>query len=77
MSTTSFVGKGGLIAPRSAAYQMIHLMNMQHSTGKAAHSLSSYSVVLAGRQWGWGSVAGRVEPLGCGFLLLASHLMAG
>jgi hypothetical protein len=35
MSTTSFVGKGGLIAPRSAAYQMIHLMNMQHSTGKS------------------------------------------
>jgi hypothetical protein len=46
-------------------------------TGKAAYSLSSYSVVLGGRQWGWGSVAGRVEPLGCGFLLLASHLVVG
>ena len=51
--------------------------NTEEVTGKAAYSLSSYSVVLGGRQWGWGSVAGRVEPLGCGFLLLASHLVVG
>jgi len=48
MSTTSFVGKAGIVAPRSGAYQMIHLMNMQHSTGKAAYSIPSYSTGLSG-----------------------------
>jgi hypothetical protein len=40
------------------------IANTADFTGKAAYSLSSYSVVLGARQWGWGSVAGRVEPLG-------------
>jgi hypothetical protein len=32
MSTTSFVGKAGIVAPLSGAYQMTHLMNMQQSS---------------------------------------------
>jgi hypothetical protein len=43
MSTTSFVGKAALIAPLTWAYQMIHLMNKQHSTGNPPYSIPSYS----------------------------------
>jgi hypothetical protein len=43
MSTTSFVGKAGIVAPLSGAYQMIHLMNMRYFTGNPAYSIRAYS----------------------------------
>jgi hypothetical protein len=46
-----------IAAPRNTVSHSM-ITNTQQFTGKAAYSLSSYSVVLGARQWGWGSVAG-------------------